>query len=96
MSAGGVEMEAMTAAAIAALTIVDMVLGLDPTASVRSVRLVSTEADGERQTLGAPSSNQPSRPPRGARIAGRFGEGPRRDGPRGPYGDHSPHKPPRR
>jgi cyclic pyranopterin phosphate synthase len=42
----GVEMEALTAAAVAALTIVDMVKGLDRTVAITSVRL--TEKTGGR------------------------------------------------
>lgn len=39
----GVEMEALTAAAVAALNVVDMVKGLDKATSIREVRLVSKE-----------------------------------------------------
>jgi cyclic pyranopterin phosphate synthase len=39
----GVEMEAMTAASVAALNVVDMVKGLDRTVAIRSVELLSLE-----------------------------------------------------
>lgn len=39
----GVEMEAMTAASVAALNVVDMVKGLDRTVAIRSVELLSKE-----------------------------------------------------
>lgn len=39
----GVEMEALTAVAVAALNVVDMVKGLDKATSIREVRLVSKE-----------------------------------------------------
>jgi cyclic pyranopterin monophosphate synthase len=41
----GVEMEALTAAAIAGLTVVDMVRELDPGASLRDVRIISSTAE---------------------------------------------------
>ncbi len=66
----GVEMEALTAASIAALTAYDMVKELQRDVAIRSVRLVSTSgASGEWQR-GATSGER--RPPlRGARGAGR-------------------------
>lgn len=39
----GVEMEALTAAAVAALNVVDMVKGLDKATSIRDVRLIAKE-----------------------------------------------------
>ncbi|MFW2514623.1 cyclic pyranopterin monophosphate synthase MoaC [Demequina sp. SO4-13] len=39
----GVEMEALTAASVAALNVVDMVKGLDKSTSIRDVRLLSKE-----------------------------------------------------
>ncbi len=78
VGASGVEMEALTAAAVAALTIYDMVRDLEPAATIRSVRLVSAVA-GEEDTWrrqGDPGGGQ--KPPRGARIAGRVGTGPGR------------------
>lgn len=70
----GVEMEALTAAAVAALTVYDMVRDIDRGASVSGVRLVSaTEGQaGTWQRPEAPSARQ--RPPAGARGAGRIGQ----------------------
>jgi len=39
----GVEMEALTAASVAALNVIDMVKGMDRSASIREVRLLSKE-----------------------------------------------------
>jgi cyclic pyranopterin phosphate synthase len=87
----GVEMEALTAAAVAALTVYDMIRDIEPGAVVRSVRLASSsggDADEWRRP-GEPMEAQ--RPPKGARTAGRivpaprggvpFGPGPRRRNP---------------
>ena len=68
----GVEMEALTAAAVAALTVYDMIREIEPGATVRSVRLVSSSSgNGEewRSTTGSPGA---SRAPKGARAAGRI------------------------
>jgi cyclic pyranopterin phosphate synthase len=78
VGASGVEMEALTAAAVAALTIYDMIRDLEPDAAIRSVRLVSAvggENDAWRRQS-EPGSGQ--KPPRGARIAGRVRTGPGR------------------
>jgi cyclic pyranopterin phosphate synthase len=76
----GVEMEAMTAASVAALTIYDMVKGVERGVEVRSVRLISktggksgewhrpADADG----AGDPAQPRP-RPRPGERVAGRIG-----------------------
>jgi len=74
----GVEMEALTAASVAALTVYDMVKGVERGVEVRSVRLVSKSggrsgdwrrpADGE----GGP---RPTRRP-GDRVAGRIRKAP--------------------
>jgi cyclic pyranopterin phosphate synthase len=72
----GVEMEALTAASIAALTVYDMVKGVDRDAEIRSVRLLekSGGASGEwRRAPGAGDERPRTRPPKGAR-------GPRRSG----------------
>ena len=81
----GVEMEALTAASVAALTIYDMVKGVERGVEIRSVRLISkmggksgewhrpVDADGPRE-------GDQRRP--GDRAAGRIGGGARR-GPRG-------------
>jgi cyclic pyranopterin monophosphate synthase len=76
----GVEMEAMTAASVAALTIYDMVKGVEKGVEVRSVRLVSKTggksgewhrpADGDADTSSA-SARPRTRP--GDRVAGRIG-----------------------
>lgn len=68
----GVEMEAMTAAAVAALTVYDMVREMDPGAAVRSVRLVSSSA-GDAEEWRRPSApREAGRPPKGVRVAGRI------------------------
>ncbi len=73
----GVEMEALTAAAVAALTIYDMVRDIDPGASVRSLRLVSSSG-GEAEEWRRPSEAiEATRPPKGARVAGRIVPAPR-------------------
>lgn len=72
LGATGVEMEALTAAAVAALTVYDMIRDIEPSAIVRSVRLVSS-SDGQsvewRRPVG-PVDLQ--RPPKGVRVAGRI------------------------
>ena len=75
----GVEMEAMTAASVAALTIYDMVKGVEKGVEVRSVRLVSKTggksgewhrpADGSGDASAAPRAH----PKPGERVAGRIG-----------------------
>jgi cyclic pyranopterin phosphate synthase len=80
----GVEMEALTAAAVAALTVYDMIRDIEPGAVVRSVRLASSsggEADEWRRP-GEPMEAQ--RAPKGARTAGRIVPTPRGGGPFGP------------
>ncbi len=47
-------MEALTAAAVAALTVYDMIRDIDPGAAIRSVRLVSS-SDGESEEWRRPS-----------------------------------------
>jgi len=78
----GVEMEAMTAASVAALTIYDMVKGVERGVEVRSVRLVSKTggksgewhrpADGSADGAGGAALPR-SRPRPGERVAGRIG-----------------------
>jgi cyclic pyranopterin phosphate synthase len=73
----GVEMEAMTAASIAALTIYDMVKGVERGVEIRGVRLVS-KTGGKSGTWirqGPPADAAPvhSKPRPGARVAGRVG-----------------------
>ena len=77
----GVEMEALTAASVAALTIYDMVKGVEKGVEVRSIRLLSKTggksgdwhrpADGEDAGAGGGAGGRPRRP--GARVAGRIG-----------------------
>lgn len=78
VGASGVEMEALTAAAVAALTVYDMVRDLEPEAAIRSVRLVSA-VTGERDAWRRQrEGGTAQKPPRGARMAGRVGGGPSR------------------
>jgi cyclic pyranopterin phosphate synthase len=76
----GVEMEAMTAASVAALTIYDMVKGVERGVEIRGVRLVS-KTGGKSGTwvrqspphdTGADTAIRP-KPRPGARVAGRTG-----------------------
>jgi cyclic pyranopterin monophosphate synthase len=73
----GVEMEAMTAASVAALTVYDMVKGVERGVEIRAVRLIS-KTGGKSGTWGrqdAPGADVPEvhRPRPGERIAGRIG-----------------------
>jgi cyclic pyranopterin phosphate synthase len=75
---GGVEMEALTAAAVAALTVYDMVRDVDPSVAVRGIKVLSrsgAEADGWQR---APEPGQAPRARRGARVAGRISSPPPR------------------
>jgi cyclic pyranopterin phosphate synthase len=78
----GVEMEAMTAASVAALTVYDMVKGVERGVEIRSVRLVSKTGgkSGEwTREGGGDGGPRPKRRP-GERVAGRIGGGRRRAG----------------
>jgi cyclic pyranopterin monophosphate synthase len=77
----GVEMEALTAASVAALTIYDMVKGVERGVEIRSVRLVS-KAGGKSGEWQRPSDAAPARHRPGSRAAGRIG-GTKRRGPGG-------------
>jgi cyclic pyranopterin phosphate synthase len=72
----GVEMEAMTAAGIAALTVYDMVKAVDRTAVIETVRLL-TKSGGKSGSFEASESSEPSapqsqtKPQRGGRAAPR-------------------------
>ena len=72
----GVEMEALTAASVAALTIYDMVKGVERGVEVRSVRLLS-KSGGRSGEWHRPSDPEADRAPDqrkpGERIAGRIG-----------------------
>jgi cyclic pyranopterin monophosphate synthase len=73
----GVEMEAMTAASVAALTVYDMVKGVERGVEVRAVRLLSKSGgkSGEwyRPAVPAADAERPKRRP-GERMAGRVGK----------------------
>lgn len=73
----GVEMEAMTAASVAALTVYDMVKGVERGVEIRSLRLLS-KTGGKSGAWHRPAptddgSSHPARRP-GDRIAGRVGK----------------------
>ncbi len=73
----GVEMEALTAAAVAALTVYDMVKGVERGVEIRSIRLVSKtggkSGDWHRPATPDDETPRPRRRP-GDRIAGRVGK----------------------
>ena len=73
----GVEMEALTAASVAALTIYDMVKGVERGVEIRSVRLISKtggkSGEWHRPAAGDDGGGRPRRRP-GDRIAGRVGK----------------------
>jgi cyclic pyranopterin phosphate synthase len=73
----GVEMEALTAAAVAALTVYDMVRDAEPGAAIRSIRLVASSGGQPDGWARAAETVERPRPPQGARMAGRVGSGPR-------------------
>jgi len=69
----GVEMEALTAASVAALTVYDMVKGVERGVEIRFVRLVSKSGgrSGEWHRQADPMASQPVHRP-GERVAGRI------------------------
>ena len=77
----GVEMEAMTAASIGALTVYDMVKGVERDVEIRAVRLISKSGGKsgdwvrQRESGSAPAGRPRRRP--GERTAGRIGKRPR-------------------
>ena len=81
----GVEMEALTAASVAALTIYDMVKGVERGVEIRGVRLLS-KTGGRSGEWHRPADDESEREPDkrrpGDRSAGRIGGGNRR-GPKG-------------
>jgi len=80
----GVEMEALTAVSIAALTVYDMVKAVERGAEIRSVRLLS-KSGGRSGTWERPASRSETAPRRpGERVAGRIAR------PRGPAPRKSP------
>ena len=70
----GVEMEAMTAASIAALTVYDMVKGVERGVEIRGIRLISKTGGKSGPWIRSPGpvDDRPTRRP-GERIAGRLG-----------------------
>ena len=70
----GVEMEALTAASVAALTIYDMVKGVERGVEIRGVRLLSKSGgtSGDWQRPGEGSADMPAERKRGERGAGRI------------------------
>lgn len=70
----GVEMEAMTAATVAALTVYDMVKGVERGVEIRGVRLLSKTGgkSGTWEREPGPVDDRPKGHP-GARMAGRIG-----------------------
>jgi cyclic pyranopterin phosphate synthase len=76
----GVEMEALTAASVAALTIYDMVKGVERGVEIRGVRLMSKTGgkSGEWHRPVDDEAREPDQRRPGARAAGRIGGGPRR------------------
>jgi cyclic pyranopterin phosphate synthase len=75
VAATGVEMEALTAASIAALTVYDMVKGVDRSAEIRHVRLVE-KTGGKSGEWRREPDEEPRRPP----IRSKGIRGPRRAG----------------
>jgi len=71
-AAAGVEMEALTAAAVAALALYDMIRDTDPSAEVRGVKLLSSSAANAPEWTRGSATPHGDRP-RGARMAGRRG-----------------------
>jgi cyclic pyranopterin phosphate synthase len=70
----GVEMEALTAASVAALTVYDMVKGTERDVEIRSIRLLSKSGGRTGEWQREPERDPPrKRPAPGARAAGRFG-----------------------
>jgi cyclic pyranopterin phosphate synthase len=71
----GVEMEAMTAASVAALTVYDMVKGVERGVEIRAVHLVSKTGgkSGTWVRTPGPVDDRPTRARPGARVAGRVG-----------------------
>jgi cyclic pyranopterin phosphate synthase len=72
----GVEMEAMTAASVAALTVYDMVKGVERGVEVRSLRLISKSGGKSGEWHRPVPEVDAPRPPRrpGERMAGRVGK----------------------
>ncbi len=71
----GVEMEALTAASVAALTVYDMVKGVERGVEIRSVRLLAKSGGRSGEWHRPAAEAEPVRPGRrpGDRVAGRVG-----------------------
>jgi cyclic pyranopterin phosphate synthase len=82
-ASSGVEMEALTAAAIAALTVCDMVADRELAAAVRDLRLVSSSGGEMGEWRRADERPAEGRVPPGARAAGRVARGSHGPGPAG-------------
>jgi cyclic pyranopterin monophosphate synthase len=75
----GVEMEALTAASVAALTVYDMVKGVERGVEIRSIHLVSkTGGKSGEWRRDEPDAGRRPGPPKGPRTAGRIGAGRRK------------------
>lgn len=76
----GVEMEAMTAASVAALTVYDMVKGVERGVEVTGVRLLSKSGGKSGEWTRGVEAGLPERPVRrpGDRVAGRISKGRKR------------------
>ena len=70
----GVEMEAMTAASVAALTVYDMVKGVERGVEIRGVRLLSKTGGKSGEWHRPASGEAPQRRKGGERMAGRIGK----------------------
>ena len=70
----GVEMEAMTAASVAALTVYDMVKGVERGVEIRGVRLISKTGGKSGEWHRPASGEAPQRRKGGERMAGRIGK----------------------
>jgi cyclic pyranopterin phosphate synthase len=72
----GVEMEALTAASVAALTVYDMVKGVERGVEIRGIRLVSKTGGKSGDWHRSPAVEEAPRPRRkpGERMAGRVGK----------------------
>lgn len=71
----GVEMEALTGAAVAALTVYDMVKGVERGVEIRSIRLLSKSGGRSGEWVRGPADDRPSAPVGyrpGDRTAGRI------------------------
>jgi cyclic pyranopterin monophosphate synthase len=89
VGSSGVEMEALTASAIAALTLYDMIRDVDPGAEIVAVRLVSASGAEAGEWVRSPSPADRAKPQRATRMAGRIGAG-RPDSTPGSHRRHNP------